>query len=228
MAGAKALPPRLARAANNFSCAMRRFTASNGRPAVTAALPMRAVECLFVSKRNKVAGRQKRDYTRFGARHRQRRPMTRASLRQPGMKYKRTIMKRSKSLVLLILLFASIASSTASANGGRGHRGHSGHHHSGHSSFGLSIGIPLGLPYYYPSPYYYSPRYYYPPQYYYPSAPLVVGSAAAPPVYIEQDRPQASGPLDPNYWYYCSNPQGYYPYVKDCRESWTPVPPSPR
>lgn len=30
-----------------------------------------------------------------------------------------------------------------------------------------------------------------------------------------------------NYWYYCRDPQGYYPYVRDCRGSWEPVPAQP-
>jgi hypothetical protein len=31
---------------------------------------------------------------------------------------------------------------------------------------------------------------------------------------------------EPSYWYYCQNPQGYYPYVKQCPSGWTKVPPS--
>ena len=41
----------------------------------------------------------------------------------------------------------------------------------------------------------------------------------APPVYSE---PQQQQP----YWYYCSNPQGYYPYVKSCPGGWIPVAPN--
>ncbi len=29
------------------------------------------------------------------------------------------------------------------------------------------------------------------------------------------------------YWYYCSNPAGYYPYVQQCRGPWQPVAPTP-
>ena len=28
------------------------------------------------------------------------------------------------------------------------------------------------------------------------------------------------------YWYYCSDPSGYYPYVPQCNVPWQPVPPS--
>lgn len=30
-----------------------------------------------------------------------------------------------------------------------------------------------------------------------------------------------------HYWYYCEDPQGYYPYVQHCRVPWQPVPPAP-
>jgi hypothetical protein len=44
----------------------------------------------------------------------------------------------------------------------------------------------------------------------------------APPVYA-----QAAPPAPPPaYWYYCQNPPGYYPYIKDCPAGWmTVVPP---
>ena len=29
------------------------------------------------------------------------------------------------------------------------------------------------------------------------------------------------------YWYYCTNPQGYYPYVQECIGTWHAVPPAP-
>lgn len=28
------------------------------------------------------------------------------------------------------------------------------------------------------------------------------------------------------YWYYCEDPQGYYPYVQQCNGPWEPVPPT--
>ena len=70
---------------------------------------------------------------------------------------------------------------------------------------GLSIGIPLGWPYWgYPSPYNYPP---------YPSQLVVVPSG--PTTYVEQPRvetaPQAAG-----YWYYCAGAGAYYPYVREC------------
>ncbi len=55
-------------------------------------------------------------------------------------------------------------------------------------------------------------------------APVVVQQQ--PTEYIQQ--PQVAPPqgLDPNYWYYCQNPAGYYPYVQNC-DSWQQVTPTP-
>ncbi len=44
--------------------------------------------------------------------------------------------------------------------------------------------------------------------------------AEAPPVYVEPGQPQ------PYYWYYCQNPQGYYPYVGSCPGGWIQVVPN--
>ena len=94
-----------------------------------------------------------------------------------------------------------------------------GHWH-GHSHIGVGVVVDpfwFGAPY--PRPYYY-PGYY---PYYYP--PPVVTVPAEPPVYIERDAgptPQSSA-----YWYYCSQPRGYYPHVKQCPGGWQPVAPQP-
>jgi hypothetical protein len=50
---------------------------------------------------------------------------------------------------------------------------------------------------------------------YYPS-----GVAEVPPAYSEP------APHQPDYWYYCQDPQGYYPYVKSCPGGWIPVVPN--
>ncbi len=47
-----------------------------------------------------------------------------------------------------------------------------------------------------------------------------------PQIYIERAAPQPA-PQTQNYWYYCTNPQGYYPYVKDCPGGWLQVVPTP-
>jgi hypothetical protein len=30
-----------------------------------------------------------------------------------------------------------------------------------------------------------------------------------------------------DYWYYCRDPEGYYPYVRQCNGAWEPVAPQP-
>jgi hypothetical protein len=60
----------------------------------------------------------------------------------------------------------------------------------------------------------YAPYYpYYP---YYQQPPVAVQSE--PNVYVQ--------PEAPTYWYYCANPEGYYPYVKQCPKGWMKVVPS--
>jgi hypothetical protein len=56
---------------------------------------------------------------------------------------------------------------------------------------------------------------------YYAAPPVIVQQS--PEVYVQQV-PQSE---EPSYWYYCQNPQGYYPYVKQCPNGWMKVVPSP-
>ncbi|HEX7640856.1 MAG TPA: hypothetical protein VF472_01470 [Burkholderiaceae bacterium] len=58
------------------------------------------------------------------------------------------------------------------------------------------------------------------PYYTYPD--VVVAPAA--PVYIEPNAPAVS---PPGSWYYCQDPAGYYPYVKNCNGAWQQVPAQP-
>lgn len=63
----------------------------------------------------------------------------------------------------------------------------------------------------------------------YVGTPLVVTGVTTPPVYIQQDSapaaPAAPQPPADSYWYYCPQPAGYYPYVKDCSQPWMKVVP---
>ena len=75
---------------------------------------------------------------------------------------------------------------------------------------------------FYGSPHY-SPYYAYPP--------VVSTVPVAPPVYIQQAAPQPVPQPQADYWHYCRNPEGYYPYVKECPGGWqqvAPTPPAPR
>ena len=55
------------------------------------------------------------------------------------------------------------------------------------------------------------------PHGYYAAPPVVIRQQ--PPVYIEPEQRQSG------YWYYCQEPQGYYPYVKSCPGGWMKVVP---
>jgi hypothetical protein len=48
-----------------------------------------------------------------------------------------------------------------------------------------------------------------------------------PPVVVTQVAPQPAPVSEQNWWYYCSQPAGYYPYVKACPMGWTKVSPAP-
>ncbi len=44
-----------------------------------------------------------------------------------------------------------------------------------------------------------------------------------PPVVVVPPAPTPA----PRYWYYCTNPPGYYPYVPQCGSAWQRVPANP-
>ncbi len=57
------------------------------------------------------------------------------------------------------------------------------------------------------------------------------GYYVAPPLIVQQEPPAFISPEvlpePPDYWYYCRNPEGYYPYVEQCPGGWmTVVPPT--
>ena len=127
-----------------------------------------------------------------------------------------------RSIILLALAGSLLASVSAQADPWRG-----GHRHGG-PNIGFYFGPGFygpGWGSYYPRPYYAVPTYpYYPP--------VIVAPAPAPvppPVYIEQPAQQSAAPqaADNAYWYYCNQPEGYYPYVKECPAGWQKVTPQP-
>jgi hypothetical protein len=106
-------------------------------------------------------------------------------------------------------------SGSGGRQGGGQHRGHGGGRHSGWYRGGtlgggawaggvVIGGFPLWYPYGYGSVY--GPMY----------PPTVEESP--PPVYIEREPPA-------EYWYYCWDPQGYYPSVEECPGGWVKVAP---
>jgi hypothetical protein len=60
------------------------------------------------------------------------------------------------------------------------------------------------------------------PHYVYPE-PVIVQQPVTE-VYV-QPAPRRSA--ESGYWYYCQNPEGYYPYVRRCPNGWMKVVPSP-
>ena len=55
------------------------------------------------------------------------------------------------------------------------------------------------------------------PNYNYPSPPVIIQQQ--PPVYVQPEQQESQ------YWYYCQDPQGYYPYVRECPGGWMKVVP---
>jgi hypothetical protein len=71
-------------------------------------------------------------------------------------------------------------------------------------------------------PGWYDRPYYYPYPYVVEQPTVIVQPSEA----YSQPAPQQPAPAD-SYWYYCRNPQGYFPYVKSCPEGWMKVVPTP-
>ena len=69
--------------------------------------------------------------------------------------------------------------------------------------------IYLGVPFVVGPPWY--------PYDYSPAPPVVVQQA---PVYVQPQQEET------NYWYYCENPKGYYPYIQNCPSGWMKVVPN--
>ncbi|GFE62848.1 hypothetical protein [Geobacter sp. AOG2] len=129
--------------------------------------------------------------------------------------------KLIRILAVLLIATAAVHALPAQADrggqvvvrgGGRfGHGGYGG----GHGGVGVYIGPGWWGPGWAGYPYPYYPYYYYP---YYPSPPVVV---QPPEIYVDP-APQEE---TPSYWYFCPDPQGYYPYVKKCPKGWLKVVP---
>jgi hypothetical protein len=62
-----------------------------------------------------------------------------------------------------------------------------------------------------------------PTWYFYPAPVYPYPNPYVPPVIVVQSAPST----ETQYWYYCDDPQGYYPYLNECNEEWEPVPAEP-
>lgn len=136
-------------------------------------------------------------------------------------------MTNLKWICLIIVLLVLASSHVVWASGGHGHR-------HPHLNLGIGVGGYYNNPgfygsgfygpgfygyraYGYPGPFFNAPIYSYPPT-------IVV--PVTPPVYIQREQPRPVQPQT-NYWHYCQDPEGYYPYVKNCPGGWLPVAPQP-
>ena len=120
-------------------------------------------------------------------------------------------MKRTL-FILVFFLSGSLVSGNAFADRYHGH-----YHGRSRTSFGVIIGGPIWFSPAY-APYY--PYYPYAPYYPYPQTVII---QSTPTTYIEKE-PENNVQ---HYWYYCSDPKGYYPYVLKCNANWQRVIPFP-
>jgi len=119
-------------------------------------------------------------------------------------------MKKVAWMVALVLVMLVAIPPSTDAGGVVVAGGHhwSGHRHGrGHTGFHFYWGGPLVF-----GPWWYS-------YYNYPHAPRQVVPAPSPPVFVQPE------PQPQTYWYYCRDPQGYYPYVESCPGGWMKVVP---
>ncbi len=91
---------------------------------------------------------------------------------------------------------------------GWGHHGRWRHHYRGYG---------------YRGHHYRGPKYFWSGTIVIPSYPYAY--PAPPPVVIEKQPPVYVQPQEENYWYYCPDPQGYYPYIQECAGGWMKVVP---
>jgi len=59
-------------------------------------------------------------------------------------------------------------------------------------------------------------------------APIVINSTPQTQLFVQQEPAAAPAPQatpEISYWYYCIQPAGYFPYVKDCSQPWLKVVP---
>ena len=66
-----------------------------------------------------------------------------------------------------------------------------------------------------------------PSWYFYPEPIYPYPNYVPPAIVVQQPPPVPSGLPPMQSWYYCDNPQGYYPYVASCSLPWREVPAAP-
>ena len=110
---------------------------------------------------------------------------------------------------------------SGSGSGGGWHGGHGGGGHRGGGGGYGGYGGGYGGGVYYPYPYWPGSPYPAPYPFPYPDSPNSTPPPDKPPVGAYN----ASSNMPPwPFWYYCDNPEGYYPYVKTCTHDWSALP----
>ena len=116
--------------------------------------------------------------------------------------------------VLIATVISSVAISPAWAERYRYHGG--GHGGGGWGALGLAL---LGTVVYLAATA--------PPPPHYPAPVYTPQNYAQQPMVDTQMAPLPAPVPEQNWWYYCAQADGYYPYVKACPTGWTRVSPAP-
>ena len=139
----------------------------------------------------------------------------------------------------IVTILAAVALASAPAFAQRGHHGHGGGHFWGPFG-GLVLGSAIVYSAMQPRTVYYQPRVTYWP--YGPVAMVGPDSASAyyadpsyagPPATSIPPPPQGGAQVSAlsapgsEWWYFCKDPNGYYPYVRDCKTGWEKISPTP-
>jgi hypothetical protein len=139
-----------------------------------------------------------------------------------GSYKKESVMFKTPGKLLMVSAVAVAVMSSAPALAQHRHYDHRG----GGGNWGLGWGLLLGsaivLSASQPRPVYQAPPVYMAPPAYYPEPAYVAPYVYSPPAAT------VAAPSAQSWWYHCSNPEGYYPYVTACPPGWTRVSPTPQ
>ena len=112
-------------------------------------------------------------------------------------------------LIAVILSLGGVSAAYAgggghgrSHHGDRSHHGYGFHHGAGFHHGGLFFGVGRRFLFSRSS-------------FFYPQRRVIAAAPAPPTTYVQQ----------PQYWYYCTDPVGYHPYVSECPPGWMQVVP---
>ena len=140
-----------------------------------------------------------------------------------GYKLEEVIMRKLISSIVALIAVLIACAMPVQADGFHGAHGGG---HGGGWGWGPAIGLGIGLGVLGAASYYANPYPYYP---YYPSAPVMIQPQQE--IYVQPAPAPQQQTMEPNYWYFCADANGYYPYVRQCPGGWmkvVPMPPAPQ